>query len=146
MSTLGVRLGTILAALAIAALGYLYVEGLQARLAKAESDVDIATKAVADAAGTITQLRDLAQRREVAAAKLEGERNGIRSALQDREMLMRKLVDENAEIRSWAAAAVPGPVARLREHGTIVGAAAYRKYLSEGATVPPAGGEGHDQR
>lgn len=146
MSALGARLVAILAALAIAGMAYLYVDGLQARLAKAESDVDVATKAVNDAAGTITQLRDLAQRREVAAAKLEGERNGIRSALEEREILMRKLLDENAEIRSWAAAAVPAPVARLREHGPIVGAAAYRKYMSEGAALPPAGGEGDDKR
>lgn len=146
MSALGARVGAILAVLVIAALGYLYVDGLQARLAKAESDVEIATKAVSDATGTITQLRDLAQRREVAAAKMEGERNGIRSALEDREILMRKLVDENAEIRSWAAVAVPGPVARLREHGAIVGAAAYRKYLSEGATLPAAGSADNDQR
>lgn len=142
MSALGARLGVILAVLAIAALGYLYLDGLQARLTKAETDVNIATKAANDAAGTITQLRDLVQRREVAAAKLEGERNGIRSALEDREILMRKLVDENAEIRSWATAAVPGPVARLREHGSFVGAAAYRQYLSEGAAVQAAGGEG----
>lgn len=146
MSALGARLGAILAALAIAALGYLYVDGLQARLAKAEGDVDVATKAVNDAAGTITQLRDLVQRREVAAAKLEGERNGIRSALEEREILMRKLLDENAEIRSWAAAAVPAPVARLREHGPIVGAAAYRQYMSEGAAVPAAGGKSDDKR
>lgn len=146
MSALGARLSAIVAVLVIAGMAYLYVDGLQARLAKAESDVDVATKAVNDAAGTITQLRDLAQRREVAAAKLEGERNGIRSALEEREILMRKLLDENAEIRSWAAAAVPAPVARLREHGPIVGAAAYRKYMSEGATLPAAGGESDDKR
>lgn len=146
MSALGARLGAILAMLVIAGLAYLYVDGLQARLAKAESDVDVANKAASDAAGAITQLRDLAQRREVAAAKLEGERNGIRTALEEREILMRKLLDENAEIRSWAAAAVPAPVARLREHGPIVGAAAYRQYMSEGAAVPSAGGAGDDKR
>ena len=146
MSALGARLGAILAMLLIAGMAYLYVDGLQARLAKAESDVKVANKAVSDAAGTITQLRDLAQRREVAAAKLEGERNGIRSAQEEREILMRKLLDENAEIRSWAAAAVPAPVARLREHGPIVGAAAYRQYMSEGAALPAAGGESDDKR
>lgn len=142
MSALGARLAALLAVVVLAILGYLYVDGLQAKLAKAESDVDIANQAATDAVDTITRLRELVKRREVAAAKLEGERNGIRSALEDREILMRKLVDENAEIRSWAAAAVPAPVARLREHGPIVGAAAYRQHLSEGAALPAAGGEG----
>lgn len=142
MSALGERLGAILATVLVAALGYLYVSGLHARLDATKADIAAANKAVGDALGTIEKLRDLAQQREVAAAKLEGERNGIRSALENREILMRKLVDENAEIRSWATAAVPGPVARLREHGAITGAAAYRQFMSEGATVPAAGSSG----
>jgi len=144
MSALRARLGATLVVMVVALLGYLYVDGLQARLAKAETDVDVATKAAADASAAIEQLRDLAQRREVAAARLEGERNGIRSALENREDLMRKLVDENAEIRSWATTVVPGPVARLREHGSITGAAAYREFMSEGAALPAAGSKSGD--
>lgn len=142
MNALGTRLAVILALVMAATMGYLYVDGLQAKVAKAETDVDAANKALADSIDTITQLRDLAQRREVAAAKMEGERNGIREAANNREILMRKLLDENAEIRSWAAAAVPAPVARLRDHGPITGAAAYRQYLSQGAALPAAGGTG----
>lgn len=144
MNALGARLAVILALVVAAAMGYLYVDGLQAKLAKAETDVGAANKAVADSIDTINQLRDLAQRREVAAAKLEGERNGIQTAMQSREILMRKMQDENAEIRAWATAPVPGPVVRLREHGPITGAAAYRQYLSEGAGVPPAGSAGNE--
>lgn len=142
MNALGARLAVILALVMAAAMGYLYVDGLHAKVAKAETDVDAANKALADSIDTITQLRDLAQHREVAAAKMEGERNGIREAANNREILMRKLLDENAEIRSWAAATVPGPVARLRDHGPITGAAAYRQYLSQGAALPAAGGAG----
>lgn len=142
MNALGARLAVILALVTAAAMGYLYVNGLQAKLAKAETDVGAANKALADSIDTITQLRDLAHRREVVAAKMEGERNGIREAANNREILMRKLLDENAEIRSWAAAAVPGPVVRLREHGPITGAAAYRQYLSQGSALPAAGGPG----
>jgi LysB family phage lysis regulatory protein len=142
MTALGEKLARVLALVAMAAMAYLYVDGLQAKLAKAEGDTKAAQEAIAARDEVITELRDLAHRRDLVAARMEGERDGIRQGANNREILMRKLQDENAEIRSWAAAAVPGPVVRLREHGPITGAAAYRQFLSEGAGLQPASGAG----
>lgn len=144
MSALGARLAGILGLLAVVGLAYLYVDGLRARLAKAEGEAGAAQTALSESAQTITRLKGLMQEREVAAAKLEGERNAIRDELSKREMLMRKLQDENAEIRAWAAAAVPGPVVRLREHGPITGAAAYRQFMSESSALPATRDPGPD--
>jgi LysB family phage lysis regulatory protein len=138
MIALAERAGQILVLILMAALAYLYVDGLQARLAKAEDDVRIERQAVADRDGTILQLRELDHRKEVAAAELEGERNGIQQGLNTRQIEMRKLQDENAEIRAWAAVAVPADVVRLREHGPLTGAAAYRQFLSQGSALQPA--------
>lgn len=138
MSALAERAGQILALLVMAAMAYLYVDGLRAKLSKAEDDTRTARQEVVDRDATITELRALQQRQEVAAAKLEGERNGIRQALNNREILMRKMQDEIPEIRAWSVAAVPDPVVRLREHGPISGAAAYRQFLSQSPALPAA--------
>lgn len=138
MSALAERAGQILVLVLLAALAYLYVDGLQSRLATSLEQTHTALQAVADRDDIITKLRDLDHRKELAAAKLEGERNGIQQGLNTRQIEMRKLQDENAEIRAWAAVAVPADVVRLRDHGPLTGAASYRQLLSQGATLQPA--------
>lgn len=144
MSALAARAGQILVVVLGATAGYLYMHVQHARLDAANTALETASKSLEAATGLIDNLRELVHRREVAAAKLEGERNAIRDAASSRELLMRKLQDENAEIRAWAITAVPADVARLRDHGPLTGAAAYRQFLSEGATLQPASRAGEE--
>lgn len=126
--------------LAIAA-GF-YISSLHSELEMVNARLGQAEKGITDRNSIIKQLRENAVTHALAQTRLEGERNGIRTALETRENLIRKLEIENAEYRTWAAAPVPGPVGRLREHGAIVGAAAYRERMSSSAGLPVAGSGG----
>ena len=130
----------VVVAIVFCLLGYLYVSHLQDKTAAAEQAAGEARQAVAARDQVIADLRETAQQRGVNAARLEGERNAIRAQLGTREIEMRKLQDENADVRAWAAAAVPGPVAGMHDHPAFTGAAAYREFLSKGAALPAAGG------
>ncbi|NVM80042.1 LysB family phage lysis regulatory protein [Duganella sp. SG902] len=108
---------------------------------KAELAVDAAVQArqgIVERDATILTLRTLSAAQERLAASLDGERTALHQLANTREIQMRKLQDENAEIRAWAAVAVPADVVRLRDHGPITGAASYRQLLSQGATLQPA--------
>lgn len=132
----------ILVGIVLCLLAYLYVDHLQDKAAAAAKALDDARDGIADRDRTITALSDLATQKALSASKLEGERNAIRAQLSTREIEMRKLQDENADVRAWAATAVPAPVAGVRDHPTFSGAAAYREYLSKGAALPVASGTG----
>lgn len=119
-----------------------YIASLHSELETANTRLGQAEKGITDRDSIIQQLRDNAVAHALAQTRLEGERNGIRTALETRENLIRKLEIENAEYRTWAAAPVPGTVGRLREHGAIVGAAAYRERMSSSTAMPPAGSGG----
>lgn len=130
----------ILVAVVFCLLAYLYVGHLQEKRAEAETAAASARADVASRDLVIGQLRDQATQRALAAGKLQGERDAIRAQLGTREIEMRKLQDENADVRAWAVAAVPGPVAGMHSHPAFTGAAAYREFLSKGAGLPAAGG------
>lgn len=140
------RIGEIIGAAVVAGLlaiaaGF-YVASLRSQLETANTRLGQAEKGNRDRDSVIKQLRENAAAQALAQARLEGERSGIRSVLETREHLIRKLEIENAEYRTWAAAALPGTVGRLREHPELVGAAAYRERMSPSAALPPAGGVG----
>ena len=128
--------GILLAGVAFGA--YSYTRYLTVKAEMAEQTAVQARQAIADRDATITQLRALSAAQARFTAQLGQERDGIRGALNSREIQMRKLQDENANIRAWAAGPVPGDVVRLRDHGTLSGAAAYRQFLSGSAALPAA--------
>lgn len=128
--------GILLAAVAFGA--YTYTRYLQVKSEVAQNTATQALQGIANRDATIQQLQTLSAAQARLAAQLAGERDGIRGVLNTREIQMRKLQDENAEIRAWAVVAVPADVVRLRDHGTLTGAAAYRQLLPQGATLQPA--------
>jgi LysB family phage lysis regulatory protein len=128
--------GAILAVLAFGA--YTYTRYLQLKAEVAESAAAQARQGIADRDATILTLRTLSAAQSRLAASLDGQRTALQQLATTREIQMRKLQDENAEIRAWAAVAVPADVVRLRDHGPITGAASYRQLLSQGATLQPA--------
>lgn len=141
MKALAVRaLGAALVVVALfAAVGY--VKGLRDALVAAREQVTTATQGNKDRDAVIKTLEDTARENELARAKLEGERNGIRASLAEREQTFRRMIDENKNVREWAFAAVPGPVIRLRNHGALTGAQAYREAIAGGDALHPSGGD-----
>lgn len=131
----------VVAGLLAVAAGF-YIASLRSQLDLAAEELTHAKQGVVDRDNIIGQLRETERTNDLARARLEGERSGIRSLLETRENQIRNLQRENDEYRAWAAIAVPLPVSRMREHGPIVGAAAYRERMSPGPGLPPAGSNG----
>ncbi len=140
------RLAALLLALAVAGAMAWYVDELRDDLQASQKDLATASQAAMDSQEVIRTLQATQRRNDLARKRLEATQAGIRTELASRETLIRTLQDENEQIRAWAAARLPGPVVRLREHGPIVGAAGYRQFLSGGAALPSAGSVGEDQR
>lgn len=138
MADLGAKIARGLLVVAVGALAFGYTRYLSVKVEVAETNARVAQEGVAARDQTIAVLMALKGAQERLSNSLASERDGIRQQMSDREIMMRKLQDENADIRAWAATAVPGDVARLREHATLTGAAAYRQFLSQGATLQPA--------
>lgn len=128
--------GVLLAAVAFGA--YTYTRYLQLQAEVAESAAAQARQGIADRDATILTLRTLGAAQSRLAASLDGQKTALQQLATTREIQMRKLQDENAEIRAWAAVPVPADVVRLRDHGTLTGAASYRQLLSQGAALQPA--------
>lgn len=139
---IGAMIGAAVVAGLLAVAAGFYIASLRSQLELAGEELATAKQGVVDRDNIIGQLRETERTNDLARARLEGERSGIRSLLETRENQIRNLQRENDEYRAWAAIAVPLPVSRMREHGPIVGAAAYRERMSQGAALPPAGGDG----
>ena len=63
----------------------------------------------------------------------------INNQLQNTALQMRKLEQDNDEIRMWAGTRLPDPVMRMHQRPALSGAAGYRKWLSSRDTMPTAG-------
>jgi LysB family phage lysis regulatory protein len=144
MNGLAARIVAALGAILIALAAFWYVRSLRAELATAKQAEATARQGNADRDATIRELQLYARRNEAARARLESDRDAIRSNLATRELTIRNLENENAEFRAWSAVAVPAVVSRLRDHGTITGAAAYRERLSGRDALQPAGRTGEN--
>lgn len=95
---------------------------------------------------TATELKQTLNReRETQAQQLQllGE---LRLGLADRRRQIEDLTRENEELRAWAGQPLPDPARRLRERPSIIGADAYRDWLSRSRAVRPAGDGAGEQR
>lgn len=78
--------------------------------------------------------------------QLERTQQDIRNALDRRMFDFDRLKNENPEIRNWADAVLPDPVARLRQRPALTGSAAYAEYLRARDAVQPASSGATDGR
>ncbi len=105
---------------------------------------DIALKAYGEIIkGQASDLENLAGRiagQRADLVQLELTQEGFRNALDRRIFDFNRLKNENPEIRNWADAVLPDPVARLRERPALTGSEAYAEFLRSRDAVQPAGG------
>ncbi|RMT70216.1 hypothetical protein ALP29_03632 [Pseudomonas syringae pv. avii] len=85
-----------------------------------------------------TLTANLKQERESQSA-LRAQQNQLHQALAKREQVIEELKRENDDLRDWAAQPLPDVARRLRKRPALVGAAAYRDWLSGRGAVPPTG-------
>lgn len=124
----------------------LIIWGQQQRINAAENKTKLAIKEAADArkdadrnletANTLTAT--LNQERD-AQSTLRVQQDQLRQGLAKRERTIEDLKRENAELRNWADQPLPDAARRLRERPALIGAAAYRDWLSGRGAVPTTG-------
>lgn len=90
-------------------------------------------------ATTIGTLQASLQDERNAQAGLRTTQDQLRQGLAVRQRQIEDLKRENQELRDWAAQQLPGAARRLRQRPALVGAAAYRDWLSGRGAVPAAG-------
>lgn len=117
-----------------------YIKSQGDQLEAAQGAITQAKKETKGRDEIISNLLKKKRRNDAARKELETQQTGIRATLATRESMIRKLQNENAELRAWAAVSLPDAVVRLHQHGQITGAAAYRERVLQGAAVQPAGG------
>ena len=131
----------------------LLIWGQQQRIDVAESQAELANATVKTAredadrnlrtANTLTAT--LKQERD-AQSNLRAQQDQLRQSLAKRERTIEDLKRENAELRNWADQPLPDAARRLRERPALIGAAAYRDWLSGRSSVPSAGDQPPQQR
>nr|WP_256346999.1 Rz-like lysis system protein LysB [Pseudomonas sp. D4002] len=124
----------------------LVIWGQQQRINAAENKTKLAAKEARDArkdadrnletANTLTAT--LNQERD-AQSTLRVQQDQLRQGLAKRERTIEDLKRENAELRNWADQPLPDAARRLRERPALIGAAAYRDWLSGRGAVPTTG-------
>ncbi|KAF1072703.1 MAG: hypothetical protein GAK45_00138 [Pseudomonas citronellolis] len=90
-------------------------------------------------ADSINVLQGRLQEEAQAQANLRTAQNQLRDGLATRQRQIEELTRENQELRDWAAQPLPAAARQLRERPLIVGADAYRDWLSSRGAVQPAG-------
>jgi LysB family phage lysis regulatory protein len=119
--------------------GVLYVRELRAELVSALLEASQAKGDLVARDETIRHLQDDAADKAKQQRKLDADRNGIDAKLAGIQGDMRKLTDENAELRAWASGALPADVIRMHTSPALTGAADYLARVPGGDTLHAAG-------
>lgn len=109
----------------------------QLNTAKADARDNLAT------ANTLKATLEREREDQAKLLKLQGE---LRTGLADRERLIEDLKHENDELRQWADQPIPDAASRLRQRPAIIGADAYRQWLSGSGALPAAGDKPDQER
>ncbi|MEJ2794377.1 Rz-like lysis system protein LysB [Iodobacter sp. LRB] len=114
-------------------------ELLQIELSASEQDK-------ARQAALLEQLYQVSSDNDSAQADLRSSLESVNTALLKNKRAMEQLKHESKEVRDWADTRLPADVIRLRQRPEITSGAAYRDWLSQRDSLPPASEPGQDQR
>lgn len=120
--------------------------GLKSLLDSERETSSALAQSLATTQATANQLNstlEIERAAKVAVLKLHGQ---LRTDLNNRERQIEGLKRENKALQDWANQPLPDAARRLRERPAITGADAYRKWLSSGGAVHPAGDIAGQQR
>lgn len=85
---------------------------------------------------TAELLRSSLDNERQAQTRLRSTQNQLRQSLASRQRQIEELKLENKELQDWAAQPLPDVARRLRERPTLVGADAYRQWMSSRGALP----------
>lgn len=146
MNVPGLRFWLALAALVAAVAGAQYVRALQGRLATAQDAARQAKRDVGSRDAIIGRLLADAREKDEQRAQLDRTRGIVDSTLAAYQSQLRKLIDENEAVRTWAAARLPDDVVRLHRSPALAGADDYAQRVRSGDALHPARGASADER
>ncbi|KFF61446.1 P2 LysB [Pectobacterium brasiliense] len=95
---------------------------------------------------TIGTLQDNARRNEQAQAALRTKLSQAGQLAASRDKKITRLLNENADLRRWYAAALPDDFKRLHTRPAFDNPDAYLRWLSESNELPDTGQQPTDQR
>lgn len=116
----------------------LRLDAAQARVDQYTSLLDQSKEQTRQLASHANRLAVALSEERTAQASLRTTQNLLRQGLTDREQQIEVLKRENSDLRAWADQPLPEPARRLRQRPAIVGAAAYRAWLSGSGALRPA--------
>ncbi|GAB7536273.1 Rz-like lysis system protein LysB [Burkholderia sp. 3C] len=146
MTLASLRLWIALAVLVAAGVGGETIRVLQARLADATREAGQARQDLAARDAVIARLQATAREQDAARARLERTRGAVNAQLVSYQQQLRKLIDENQAVRTWAGTALPDDVVRLHASAALTGADAYAERLRDGDALHDAGALAAHQR
>ncbi|UNY41842.1 i-spanin [Burkholderia phage Momento] len=146
MNVPGLRFWLALAALIAAVAGAQYVRALHGRLATAQDAAHQAKQAIGARDAIIGRLLADAREKDEQRAQLNRTRGTVDATLAAYQSQLRKLIDENEAVRTWAAARLPDDVVRLHSSPALAGADDYAQRLRSGDALHPSRDASADER
>lgn len=149
----GLSDGVLAIALGAAVAAGLWGWGQQLRLGAAQEKAERLSAEVTAALGTArsnlaaaTELKTTLERERQSQAHLLKLQSDLRMGMTARERQIEELKHEIKELQDWAGQPLPDAARRLRERPAIIGADAYRQWLSGSGALQPAGDGSLTQR
>lgn len=99
-------------------------------------DLKQAQQSVADKNNQLMAINVMAQANDRYQVRLQQQAEALSAALTTKDKRIKELINENAEIKSWADTPLPADISRLQQRPAIVGAAGYHAYLSDSDALP----------
>ncbi|WP_081055686.1 Rz-like lysis system protein LysB [Burkholderia diffusa] len=146
MTVPSLRFWLALAALVAAVAGAQYVRALQGRFATAQDAVRQAKQDVGARDAIIGRLLTDAREKDEQRAQLDRTRGTVDATLAAYQSQLRRLIDENEAVRTWAAARLPDDVVRLHSSPALAGADDYAQRVRSGDALHPARDASADER
>ncbi len=99
-------------------------------------DLKQAQQSVADKNNQLMAINVMAQANDRYQVRLQQQAEALIAALTTKDKRIEDLINENAELKSWADTPLPADISRLQQRPAIVGAAGYHAYLSDSDALP----------
>lgn len=99
-------------------------------------DLKQAQQSVADKNNQLMAINVMAQANDRYQVRLQQQAETLSAALTTKDKRIKELINENAELKSWADTPLPADISRLQQRPAIVGAAGYHAYLSDSDALP----------
>ena len=139
MNRLAGKLTAALMALAALLAGASYVRALRADLAHVNRQLVDARKGITDRDSTLERVRIDAANKATQQIQLTRTHDAIASKLAAARLENRRLIDETAELRSWADTRLPDDVVRLHTSPALASASDYIERVPGGESLHAPG-------